>query len=255
MGRLTNKVGPLPAWAWAAIPASLYVAYSYYRASQNPSAPIDAGADTSTGDPVADYGINNGSSLPSYGSAPSGSSNLPPVEQPQYTNAKWAQQAVTYLVSQGALPTDAVLVVNAYVLGYPQVVTAAQKALLEKAIKQFGPLPEGGGTIPTVNAPAPKPTPTPTPKPTTPTKPKAPTGVRAVARGKGVVAVAWAPTPTATKYRIIAYRTIVKVFGTETNATTQDIPKLVPGTVYAADVWAGNAKGWSTPTRVTFRAT
>lgn len=193
LDRMTNKVGPLPAWAWAAIPAAGYVVWSYYRASTTEDVPV---TDTVPPD-VADYGVNVGDPyLPSYGTIPDGSGNLPYTTPPEYNNTLWSRQAINFLVGQGVAASDAVTAINAYIHGIPSSINSTQMDALQRAITRFGPAPDGG-FMPTVGT-----TPTPTP---TPTKaPEAPTTVGATLSGT-TVKVQWG-APQVTNGTIIGYK-------------------------------------------------
>jgi hypothetical protein len=196
--RLSNKIGPLPAWAWAAIPAAAYVAYAYYQAARAPSEgvePLDDGSSYAD-----DYGINpGGASLPGYSTTPSGSSNLPFVDPPRYDNTIWYKQASNYLISEGVSPVDIVTALNAYLYGFPKTINQTQMNALNKAITKFGAAPEGG-QIPTVG------TPTTPPKPPTVTVPDAPTNVRVGMANPKTARVAWGRPQLTGGSPIIGYK-------------------------------------------------
>lgn len=197
LNRLTNKVGPLPAWAWAAIPAAAYVAYSYYRAANSTEdAPVEEGPSTEpTGDYATDgYGVNNGASLPGYGTAPNGTSNIPPVETPKLTNETWFRQASNYLIGEGVTSTDVVTALNAYLYGSPQKINSTQMSALQRALIRFGVAPDPA-FVPELEAkpttPAPKPTPKPTTKPVA--KPNQPRNVKITkTQFAGIYRISWA---------------------------------------------------------------
>lgn len=144
LASLTRKIGPLPAWAWAAIPAGAYVAWSYYQAAQAPE--VDETADDFGGQPsVADYGIQTGgASLPSYGAVPGGTSNIPidSVETPDFTNEQWFRQASNWLIEEGVISTDTVTALNAYLYGTPEQISGTQMNALQRAIMRFGAAPD-----------------------------------------------------------------------------------------------------------------
>lgn len=94
--RATEKIGPLPLWAWVGIPAALYVGYAWYRyfRSDGESASYDGYVgeydDSGTYEPPGQYldgeYINDGSgyTIPTtgYRVAPNGTSNVfPPDEE------------------------------------------------------------------------------------------------------------------------------------------------------------------------------
>lgn len=203
--RLTSKIGPLPAWAWAAIPATGYVVWSYYRASQ------DGGTDVVDEPlPEDEYGVNlpdpGNSYLPGYGPTPDGSGNLPYIDPPQYTNLVWGRQAINYLISEGVSAVDASIAISAYINGYPQTVNQTQMNALQKAIQRLGPAPEtyhmptlGPGTPGTGN------------------RPEAPTTVTAVQSGANGAKVSWGPpmqpNGTIIGYQIQSYEFVKKGTG------------------------------------------
>jgi len=243
--RMTNKVGPLPAWAWAAIPAVGYIGWSYYKAAQGDSV-VDPTSDAANDTLDNQYGINVPSAyLPSYGATPYGSSNLPYIDTPQYTNLMWSRQAINYLISEGVSPTDAVTAISAYINGYPTTLNTAQSQALQKAIAKLGPAPEGTSFVPGTNTTTPQ------------VVPEAPTSVTATALSTTSARVNWQP-PQRTNGAIIGYRVQAYKFPAA-GATKWPLVKtmlvlpatrsftftgLSAGTSYAIHVEARNAKGY-----------
>lgn len=252
LDRITTKVGPLPAWAWAAIPAAGYVAWSYYRASQGTAEGVtDAATGGAEGTDAADYGINQGGTyLPGYGSAPNGSSNLPPVTVPEFNNLAWARQAVNYLISEGIPALDAVTAINAYIYGVPSQITQAQFNALQKAIQKFGPAPE------TAFPPTVKP-PTTTPPPAVVKVPEAPTTVSLALANPTTATVRWGPPAQNGGSAIIGYKVemshydpVAKVWKpfssklTLANARAVNFSVVARNHYFAAKVSARNVKGY-----------
>jgi hypothetical protein len=263
--RMTNKVGPLPAWAWAAIPAVGYIGYSYYKAAKGDTTATDTTATDPSLDPTAGYGLNTGGSyLPSYG-AIDGSGNLPYVGTPTYNNQTWSRQAINFLISEGISASDSITAINAYINGYPPTLNSTQMAALQKAITKFGPAPEtaylptlAGGTSPT---------------PTTTKVPEQPTTVVAAPYGTRGIRVTWGPPQQLGGSAVIGYkvelykRTISTGTGTPLggtpvhadtttswsvaqsqltlpNARQAIFTGLASKTVYLARVYARNIKGY-----------
>lgn len=254
LGRLTNKVGPLPAWAWAAIPATAYVAYSYWKASQGEGviADVEPGVETT---PLDEYGLNTGgSSLPSYGATPNGSSNLPYVEAPKPDNETWFRQASNFLVGEGVIPSDAIIALNAYLYGSPEEITTRQMDALQRAIIKFGA--------------APTPAFTPKVKPDTPTQsagPGMPRNLNATISGSTLTAFWNSPIGGGSTGHGPADAYLVRIYDVtqgesllmslETTSTTVQTPGITPGRAYWVGVRAkSNAGGLSDEAQKYIRA-
>jgi hypothetical protein len=142
--KLTTRIGPLPAWAWAAIPAGGFIIWSYIR---NASAGAGVNGDPAPA-PVDEEYLNTGypSITPSGGfvTAPSGSSNPPTVTQPPYTNTLWRRDAYNYLISQQIEPVMAVRVLDAYLKGLNIQLNVTEMNALQMAIGHLGEAPNGG---------------------------------------------------------------------------------------------------------------
>jgi hypothetical protein len=220
--RMTHKVGPLPAWAWAAIPAVGYIGWSYYKAAKGDTTATDTTTPTDTTG-VTDYGINPGGSyLPSYSATPYGSANPPYIDPPQYTNTTWSRQAINYLIGQGISSGDAVTAINAYINGVPSTINSTQMAALQRAIAQLGPAPE------TAFLPGTSGTPTPV---TTVKVPEQPTTVRAVQVGKGA-RVTWGPPQQLGGSPVIGYKVEMYAHSATTGTPVQgDATKIGSGSV------------------------
>lgn len=209
MRRLTTKVGPLPAWAWAAIPAGAYVAWSYYRVS------------TGQGDdlleeelPLEDeFEIPGTPGLPGYPGVPDGSSNLPLPPIDEYTNQEWQQDAIKWLIANGVNALTATRAITSYLYGTPATLNAEEMNALGRVIAAKGPAPEGG-TIPG-RTPGTKPKPTPVPSKSAPKPP----GAISLRIASGKLNATWNPSATpgstyelerkinASPYRLIARTT------------------------------------------------
>lgn len=265
--RLTTKVGPLPAWAWAAIPATAYVAWSYYKASQGDSyiSDVEDTGELSVYDPVGEYGINSGGAyLPGYGTMPDGTSNLPPVEAPKPTNQTWFRQASNYLISEGFQPKDIITALNAYLYGTPDKINSTQMNALQRALIFLGAAPEPAfipAETPNTPNPVPKPPTPPTPKPPTPKPPakvtpapKPPINLKLVKSGvSGIYRATWQAPKDGT--RPDSY-VVQKQFnaGSWTSVATgaswfADMGGIKPNgllTIRVAAVAGGKQSGWAT---------
>lgn len=248
LDRMQNKIGPLPTWAWVAIPAGGYVALSYLRKSREVPMPEDAAVSDSSA--VDDYGINTGSSfLPSYGAAPGGSSNLPDIGTPKFDNLSWSKAAIAFLITEGVTPTDAATAVNAYINGFPTTLNSTQFNALQKALQRFGAAPDGSTYLPTLANNA-------NPAPTA--VPEAVTTVNAVLLGTNGARVTWGvpqqPNGTILGYRV-SWQSGKNQVWTNAGSTlilptvrSYDVTGLSRKTWYRFYVEARNAKGWSTKT-------
>jgi hypothetical protein len=163
---LTTKIGPLPAWVWASIPAGAYVIYSYWSRSRNDeSGGVPEDSDT----PFApeDEFINGYPSLPGYNQQPEGSPNLPLPAPDPYTNRDWELDAIRWAVGQHHNALDATRAVTSYLYRRPPSINSGQMNILRAIIANKGPAPEGA-TIPPLDTDTPGPSPSPTVKPTPP---------------------------------------------------------------------------------------
>lgn len=198
--RLSGKIGPLPTWAWAAIPAGGYVIWSYIKAAQEPVIVDETGAPLDETD-TSDYGLNTGGMyLPGYGAAPNGSSNLPPIDTPDPDNETWFRQASNFLISEGVNATDVITALNAYIYGVPASINTTQMNALQRALIRFGAAPDGGFIPRTTPAPT-----TPPPSSTV-TKPEAPTNVGVAASTKTSITFVWSPPQRNGGAAIIGYQ-------------------------------------------------
>lgn len=189
LSSFTTKVGPLPLWAWTAVPAGAFVIYSYWKSRQTPDGPPLVYEDGLEGDEGAqDEYLNTG--LPSVGSgqivpkgtnlngwqvAPDGSSNMPE------TNDTWYQKALAYLTGQGANALQSSTALSAYIYGFPNAISESQAVLIERAVKGVG-APPSASYLPTVTKPATPDTPGTTKPPATvkTTKPGSVKGLKVV---------------------------------------------------------------------------
>lgn len=243
VSRMGHKVGPLPAWAWAAIPAVGYIAYSYYRAAKSDNAATvdQANPTADPTDPNADYGLNTGGAyLPGYGSVPYGSSN-PPIDPltttPTVTNETWGRMAMNWLISQGITSSDALTAVNSYLYGNPQTVNSTQLDALQSVLMHYGPAPQPA-FVPSITPPPAKTTPGPV--------------TNAVARPTGVTSVSatWGPPANDGGQPILGYHIDGYVGGTKigtkfvlASANSVEMAGFPGDTDVAIHIMAQNAVG------------
>lgn len=150
---LTRKVGPFPGYVWAGLVIVGYLLYRKFYGARKASASVDPAAQLSgAADPVTG-GV-------SYGSAGSGSTGTNTTGGAFTTNAQWEANALRGLVGEGLNPSDVSNALNSYVNG--KSVTGAQQLIINRAILEFGPPPEGVLPVtvtPIVTNPPPKPAP------------------------------------------------------------------------------------------------
>jgi nucleoid-associated protein YgaU len=160
---VTQKIGPLPAYAYAlVIIAGIWIVYLVKRRQVSPVAPYgetlpnDAGSESPAGSSPGGYsGVVTGE-------------NGSPVAN---TNAVWSRTVVNQLVAEGADPATVSNAIAKYISG--TALTSQERALVNLAITKFGAPPEGVIPVKSVPTPAkpvpakpvPKPVPKPAPKP------------------------------------------------------------------------------------------
>lgn len=172
-----TKVGPLPLWAWTAVPAGAYVIYAYWKRKQEPEGPPLVVEDGLEGDEGAnqDYlntglpSIGPGSNIPGYQAAPEGTSNLP------QTNDAWYYKALSYMTGQGKNPAEVAKALGAYIYGVPATISQSQLDIINETISKVG-APPMFAQIPSVTQP-------------TTTTPSAPVGVPAKPTGFRIVSM------------------------------------------------------------------
>lgn len=153
LDRAQQKIGPLPAWMWAAIPAGAYVIWSYMN--RGTEGIVEDGV------PGEEDFLDTGGYpfIPGYDSAPDGSPNFPPPDPPEFTNKDWERQAISWGLSHGHGPSVIIPAVTAYLYGAPAKVNSGQRTALDQVIAALGPAPEGGTYPPLISKPPPKPPP------------------------------------------------------------------------------------------------
>lgn len=220
--KLEQKIGPLPAWAWAAILAG--VAYFIYKRRQtkalmaagtagtvDPSLAGDTAADTGTVtapfDPHApiDQYLSQNPGSPAY---PVGSvSNGVPAP---ITNEQWARLGADQLLQTGSDPTIVSNALSKYLIG--STLTAAEQAVVNSVLIAFGEPPQGimpinvgGGGGTTTPPPVTKP---PTVTPSGPLFQNKTVGVKTTSTLWGLAAQEY---PNASAYQLeqIVYATVV----------------------------------------------
>lgn len=181
---LSNKIGPLPTYAYALIIIAVVWGVYLFKRRQG-GAPVAEDAvdlEYDAGNPTSPI---NGGPIPPAGSYDGiqGGTNGSPAAS---SNAIWARNATNQLIAEGADPVTVTNAIAKYLAGTP--LSAAEKAIVSLAITKFGSPPEGVIPVkvaPTpvapkpvvkpapkpVAKPAPKPVPKPAPKPAPPKKP------------------------------------------------------------------------------------
>jgi hypothetical protein len=150
-GLLTNKVGPLPAIAWAGIVGGIFIVFSYAKhrkagpAAAATAVPVvqaqpDLGSASNFSNGYNDAS-NGGTSASGSGSGSTATQTY--VEPAAATNQSWAARAINYLVGNGANPVDANSAIGNYVYGTGVPLNSTQTALLTQGLGHFGPPPEG----------------------------------------------------------------------------------------------------------------
>lgn len=180
-GGFTEKIGPLPAIAWAGMAGAAYVIYRYATVDRD-SAPATTTVIPETGSvgTASDFSDGYGNAAGSYsGSGSAGGSTtatVPPVGIQD--NVTWGQRAINYLISTGTDVADANTAIRAFLFESDTPLNTSQFAAWQRALTFLGAPPEGIPNTPqqaqTNNPPAPTPaptTPTPAPAPAEPSVP------------------------------------------------------------------------------------
>lgn len=141
---LTRKVGPLPGWAWLAIAIGGYAVYKMYQGrSSGPVTPAAGASPDASSLPVSEDpstvngGVGSGSV--STGIGPTNTTPVGPI-----TNNQWAAVAARILIS--ANPAQATVITNAlqkYITQNKAGLNSAERSIVNQAIAQLGPPPEG----------------------------------------------------------------------------------------------------------------
>lgn len=161
---LTRKLGPLPTWAWAAIPFGGYVAYAWWRSRSAPAV-VDGGEVI----PEDEIYLEGLPTVPTGGFNVAGGGSTATVAPPEDTidsNLEWGNRAVGFLISTGVSPTIAASAIGKYLYGSDIPLNAQETAALNEALRKIGIPPEGVIVPPATTAP-------PTPTPVTPPPAKA----------------------------------------------------------------------------------
>lgn len=123
---VTNRVGPLPVWAWAAIGGT--VIGLGIRAFRRPAPAPDTGG--------VEY-APIGAVLPAGGG---GIASGPITEPGPETNAEWRARAVRLLAARGYAATQADAAIARWLAG--ETLTATERAIVDEAVPIIGPPPE-----------------------------------------------------------------------------------------------------------------
>ncbi len=185
--RLTEKLGPLPVWAWGLGAGGIILGGQYLLSRRNASPPSDGASvpgpsveAAPTASPAADDSglsfVADGSYVPpnTAPALPGGGETVQPLD-----NDEWLRLAVVRVSSRdGSLPVLLIEgALSKYLNGQP--LTEQESNIVELAIRTIGPTPYPAPpvtVIPTViPQPNPNPTPTPAPVPATPVAPAVPT--------------------------------------------------------------------------------
>lgn len=157
---LTRKIGPLPVYAWAGIIIVIALAYRWYsnrQAANTAAASTSSGAANTSGDASGVGGVTGAGSGFS-GSSTGGSGTVVTGPQGATTNSQWASLVLQAFVAAGADPTTVSNALTDYLNG--NSLTAAEQAIVNQALTQFGPPPQGVLPVSTVPITPPVTTPT-----------------------------------------------------------------------------------------------
>lgn len=143
----TQKIGPLPAVAWAGMAGGTFVVYRYIKARQQAASGATTGQVVDT--QSEGFGLSQDSATPwgstGGGGTSGGSSVVTPTTTggaPQ-TNVDWGTLAENWGIGQGFNPTDVATALGSYLYGTGQTLNSTQSAILQAALHQFGGPPEG----------------------------------------------------------------------------------------------------------------
>jgi hypothetical protein len=181
-------------WVYVGLAAAGSIAaYSYWRRSQDTTAPAPGEGDISAADLTSPDAFVN----------PGGSTVIPDSsEQPPFTNADWFQRVLDLLEAAGVDRTLASQTLGKYLAGNP--LNTAEKLIIQQAKGLLGPPP--AGDLPIISAPE-----TPPPSGTgTPPSPVPPSGAPAKVTGLHVharnanksVSISWNRASGAAQYAV-----------------------------------------------------
>lgn len=255
---LTKEVGGVPVWAiGTSIGAVVLIAAYFLRGKSSGGTQTVYSSDDlqpEATDPTnADWGLPEGPlgdwlrenpGWPGYpvGTTPRG---LPaPI-----TNAQWARQAADYMLSIGSDPALVASAFFKYLSSKP--LTAAEKAIINRALQIIGIPPEGA--MPLLDEPPPT-TPPPGGGGTNPppsTTPARVTGVRVLSPSPRQMTIGWNPVAGATNYQVaLVSRAKYFDWAPATTSGGYTVRDLSPGLPVVFAVRARNAAGngpWSLP--------
>lgn len=152
-----HKIGPLPAWGWAAAAVGGYL---IFKRSQGSTAGQTASAVPTPS--AADAALANSLVPDTSGGNASTQATAQPTPSTPTTNTAWLNAAVNALIAQHLDPVTAENALNKYLAGQP--LTATEHTMVSTAIAAIGPPPEGApvsGTVPTATTTPPPSTPPP----------------------------------------------------------------------------------------------
>lgn len=153
-GVFTEKIGPLPAIAWAGIAVGGYIAYHYISASRTPTVNTAGDTAVSTTDPssvyTSDYDPTSGygNATGTFNSGQTSTATDAYVPPAIADNQTWYRRVTSWLIAQGVDPSTAASTIAAYLSGSTDPLNATQTAALNNALTEFGVPPEGVLTPP-----------------------------------------------------------------------------------------------------------
>lgn len=255
MGALTQKVGPLPLYAWV---GAFIVIWWYFQKKNTkttgtaPNQQTDPAGNVGSIDPSTGYvygspedqaalaSQNTGASGTNTSSGASGSTT-----GGQYPdNISWGRAAINYLVGLGVDPSSANEAIQQYLSSQP--LTVQQQGEVNEAIQALGappspPGPTGTPPPPVVTPPGPGPTPPPGGGKVMASNP--PTGFTVTSKTGNTIGLKWNAAKNATGYTVAwdttsgGQRNLQNVTG-----TTTTVGNLKPNTAYYFEVWADPTK-------------
>ena len=149
----SQKVGPLPAIAWAGIGLGAYLLYRWYAKKKSGGTPVTAtstanpstaGVDTSAADyasPTSGYSATDGTELGTL----AGTTDLNSTGTPT-TNSQWALYAEDQLAGLGTYsPVDITQAIQDFLNGNP--LSASEQEIINAALKSYGEPPQGVNSV------------------------------------------------------------------------------------------------------------
>lgn len=139
-----EKVGPLPVGAWIGVVAGGVGIGLYLRHREANKTPTVSSDEEGlaldepglTAGPIPTVGGSAGST----GGGAGGTGTTAPDSSAPTTNQQWAIYAIRWLISEGWNPTTSDTAIRKWLAGYK--ITAAENAVVQAALVQFGPPPE-----------------------------------------------------------------------------------------------------------------